>query len=280
MCISPGINQQQEQQANGTLLQSNSSSSSQQQQQMHTPPSSARTSSRLGPLQDQQQQQQRQGTPTAQQQRQQQQQQLMLVDVEQHPGLKALLALVQGGKLGSKEASAVLSDGQTVPTIVQVRGADCHPNDCDTAQGVDKTRVLAGRRGIGSHREPCQALCKRSYRCSSAQQTPAALSRNCHQRSGLGFLPWHAHSCNRIGVLRSLTLTHFACVCGSCFISVWQALCPPQADGTSSRLQAWLSNGQLPWLLQAAGALLGHAEGLPEATDLQVGCGFHALLFS
>jgi hypothetical protein len=71
----------------------------------------------------------------------------MLVDVEQHPGLKALLALVQGGKLGSKEASAVLSDGQTVPTIVQVRGADCHPNDCDNAQGWLRQGCQAGRRG-------------------------------------------------------------------------------------------------------------------------------------
>jgi hypothetical protein len=49
-----------------------------------------------------------------------------------------------------------------------------------------------------------------------------------------------------------------------------QVLLPPQADGTSSRLQGWLTCGQLPWLLQAAGALLAHAEGRPEATDLQV----------
>jgi hypothetical protein len=50
-----------------------------------------------------------------------------------------------------------------------------------------------------------------------------------------------------------------------------QALSPPQADGTSSRLQAWLQCPQLPWVLQAAGALLGHGEGRSEAGELQVG---------
>lgn len=62
-------------------------------------------------------------------------------------------------------------------------------------------------------------------------------------------------------------------------MSLLQVLCPPQADGTSSsRLQAWLDCSQLPWLLQAAGALLAHAEGRSEATELQVGGGCCPLL--
>jgi hypothetical protein len=110
------MNGQQEQQANGTLLQS---SSQQQQQQPHTPPS-AKSSSRLGLPQDQQQQQ-RQGTPPGQQQQQQQSSsQVMLLDLEQHPGLKNLLALVQADKFGSKEAAAVWADGQTAPTVLEV----------------------------------------------------------------------------------------------------------------------------------------------------------------
>lgn len=104
-----GINGQQEQQANGTLLQS----SNQQQQQQHprTPPS-ARSGSRLGLAQDQQQ---RQATP-----QQQPASHTMLLDVEQHPGVKTLLALVQADRFCSKEAAAVWSDGQTAATILEV----------------------------------------------------------------------------------------------------------------------------------------------------------------
>lgn len=71
--------------------------------------------------------------------------------------------------------------------------------------------------------------------------------------------------CNSENPLTSNLLT--AAVCLSLPL---QALCPPQADGSSSRLQAWLQCSQLPWLLQAAGALLAYAEGHPEAPELQV----------
>lgn len=138
-CVSVGVTGQQEQQANGCLVQS---SSSQGAQQPHTPPSSAKSSSRFGPQQDQQQQQSRQATPPQHRQQQQQQQQgtppllhqqqqqissqTMLLDLEQHPGIKALLALVQAEKFGSKEAAAVWADGQTVPTLLQVGGTCTH----------------------------------------------------------------------------------------------------------------------------------------------------------
>jgi hypothetical protein len=112
MVLLAGINGQQEQQANGTLLQS---SNQQQQQQQHprTPPS-ARSGSRLGLPQDQQQQ--RQATP----QQPPASSHMMLLDVEQHPGVKTLLSLVQADRFGSKEAAAVWSDGQTATTILEV----------------------------------------------------------------------------------------------------------------------------------------------------------------
>lgn len=142
-----GVNAQQEQQANGTLLQSSSTVSSQHQQQPRTPPSASRSASRLGSQQqDQQHRQQDQNqqhhrlsatppppppkqqgglsasasTPPSSQQQQQQYQFHQLVDVEQHPGIKALLAYVQADRLGPKEAAAVWSDGQAVPVLLQV----------------------------------------------------------------------------------------------------------------------------------------------------------------
>jgi hypothetical protein len=110
-----GINGQQEQQANGTLLQSSNQQQQQQQQHPYTLPS-ARSGSRLGLPQDQQQQ--RQATP---QQQQPASSPTMLLDVEQHPGVKALLSLVQADRPGGKEAAAVWSDGQTAATILEVR---------------------------------------------------------------------------------------------------------------------------------------------------------------
>jgi len=61
----------------------------------------------------------------------------MLLDLEQHPGIKALLALVQADKFGSKEAAAVWADGQTVPTLLQVGGSAASLCRCTASNAGD-----------------------------------------------------------------------------------------------------------------------------------------------
>jgi hypothetical protein len=104
-----GIGGQQEQQANGTLLQSSGAGSTQQQQQQQA----GRSSSRLSQPHD------RQGSTPPKQHNSSAP--ATLLDVEQQPGVKSLLALVQAEKLGSKEAAAAWADVQVVPTLLQVR---------------------------------------------------------------------------------------------------------------------------------------------------------------
>lgn len=242
-----GMNGQQEQQANGTLLQSST-----QQQHPHTPPS-AKSSSRLGLPQDQQQ---RQGTPPGQQQ-QQSSSQVMLLDLEQHPGLKNLLALLQADKFGGKEAAAVLADGQTAATVLEVG---------DTGFDAQLQRHAAPCRGsLRVHhrgfdpRKDCFSMVWRDIVMFDQATLPLA------QLTGLQLV---ATARRPVLSTRPLSLTLPFAVA----VSLLQVLCPPQADGTSSSsLQAWLGCSQLPWLLQAAGALLAHAEGRSEAAELQVG---------
>lgn len=248
VCVSlpvpAGINGQQEQQANGCLLQSHAPGTS----QPHTPPSNIKSSSRLGSQQDQQQQ--RQATPPllhSQQQQQHASSQAMLLDLAQHPGVDSLLSLVQSDKFGSREAAAVWADGQTVPTVMQVRTV------CYTYAPRFPFAPFIGR-------ADCQGI--------AISYTDARTQSPCSWRPHLMCLFQHNNT------NFSQPRRHNPSLCRP-NLPIFnpqhpQALCPPQADGTSSRLQAWLQCSQLAWLLQAAGALLAYAEGRPEAPELQV----------